>query len=824
MKTLKKHGGKALALLLAAVMVFSAAGCKKNAGGVSSVTGPDDYYQFIDEAASQKGDADSQDGANTDGNGQTNTENKPTPGIDGERSRELTLDFSKVRGINFSSPYAQSWSPEALSPSKYREDLTRQDLKNVADMGLNSIRLWPRTINYFTNDIADNIKANQAVYQSVLKICREYKLSVLLLVFMEVPEAYGNGSKAAAIMDMYAELAIEFKDIIIGIEVCNEPDINILPLDSAAPGKYKEASSDWQKRKPFLTWATEYMKKKNTGKLLSCGFISAPLYDSYDQTNFGVANIHNYEPTLSAFAKVIDKMKAEDKKHLGKERPIAVTEIGHQGGRMQPVSDITEYCEANGIGYYIWEYANGYWGDIQGVVDLAGAQRVSTFPFFMVRNFKTTYPVEAVGYDVTGPSNGLKGWADAIFGKINAFSAIEYDAESFINGVRCHLGYYTESHDRILARAPKEKGGLSKAKYQYHYGIYTAACAALPYIRDYGTYTTNNALGGTEKPAYWDGGDMPVPMHYRPKFQKKAGKDGSAGVLFQGENRLLSDRKLESGRYSVSADLKPGFDSNATIVVLATKDNKQIVTPAIRISVSAAVSAQGAKLPNMYPKAYTLSLSNATGETIATAQLSARDFDKNGYVYAEVKFDAGVKSSSIEVFINGTRKLQQAVQVEDTAAQVYAGFDGMVYQSMFVDNFVVKSADGKALFSDNFESVRRDFDRLVYNVGNNVQLKTLLGDIVSRERALLQMPEEGGSAPSNIKKTQGSGLMRVTFTDNFHGEAAYEVEALLDGQYAAIWRGWPDNTDLYIPQYEAKNQYRLTVIKKDGSRGPSVNF
>ena len=744
---------------------------------------------------------------------------------------ELAAQYAAIRGINYSSVYSQSWAPEALMPERYREDLTRKDLENVVKMGFNSIRLWPRTINYFTDAIAAEIDGNMDVYRSILSICREYNLTAMVILFMEIPASYGDDTSASAILDGYAQLAEEFDDVIIGFEIANEPDLAVDSLNPSSVLTYL-GNSSWDGRKPFVKWATDYFRAAEGTKPLSCGFMTAPLFDHFDQDNYEIANVHNYEPVLSDFGQVFTNIKSRDNGRLGYARPLVTTELGQPGGLAQPLSDTMKYCEDNGIGYYIWEYANGYWGDMQGIFDNAGVQRIATLPYSAIENFKQTFPVTATAFDATNGGTGLyQGIVTNTKNNLTTGNAASL-SERFVNGTRSLLGYYTKNFSDIIGLPAANTSSLSDIDFNYHYAIYRAASASLPYIRANGAYAANNALGGSESVSYWDGGSTgtsPVPLYYRPKFYAGMGKHDSTAVLLQNESRLLPVRELASSTYTLSADLKPGFDSEAAISVLAEKNDAQVRTRGFRVSVSANVSTAGQEIPAIYAAPYLLKLTEVYDwqglNTIASVPLTASDFDTNGYINAAVTADYGSASSVISVYINGegSPRLTQTVTVDSPSLQKYAGFDCFYWQSAYVDNMKL-SQGGTVLFSDDFEN-GKSYERLVYNPQTNAQLKSDVQDIITAEKTLLNLPADGGSAPAIISASFDSkSALNVTFTDNYQGEAAYELQALVNTSFVPVWRSLPDETTIKVPQSNQGTKYRLVVVKTDDTYGPSVNI
>ena len=748
-------------------------------------------------------------------------------------SPDKAIDTGLIQGININFKAGSGFMPTSLDPNYYRGDLIRAELAKIKQLGFNSIRLMARVTMENANAFASRIDENMKPYEDLALACRENGLRMLPVLLPASPggATYGDsGSVYYKILEAFAEkLDKEYGDILIGFEIANEPDTNTFGLSDEESIKRINEDTVWNnERKPFIAWAAETLKSLGVKAPLSVGNMNSLRLESFDAEHMDVANFHNYETPFASFVKFINQVKENDKKILGRERPVIITEIAHQGGRTQSASEAIAYCRENNIGYFVWEYYNSfYWGDIQGIMDMRGRLRIAGLPFDMVSNYSVHAPLRTAAYDLTyGGTKALTYMLPQIVAGVRDGSenALSNSAEFAYNCMRATVPYYVPDFREAVFYA---EGTTLSDKFKTI--LFDCIDAMRPYIRDYGSYSNDNRLGGTKNVTYAENTAVVSSSvennSNRARYAFRAGKDGGDAIWMQSENLMVAKTSFDlSHQYAVSADLKPELDRWAGIAI-ACGDNSgenQRGNPGVYLRVTGKVSDQAKKLPqsgNLKEYSVTILVRDQIGalKQNALLDLKADDFDADGYVNIRVEYkgDATDGNALTGSVFCGERSIGGFTVASglDKGGK-YLGLEAPVACATFFDNLKVEDMTQNAVvFSDSFEQGRVDNDLVTYKPGLNNAILDRFAEIealLNRELAVAL------GVPGDTEVFDNGSLLTVLWNDKSKGESGYEIERSTDGKtWETYWRTAPNTSWAIIPlygNYAGRFSYRVAPV------------
>ena len=730
-----------------------------------------------------------------------------------------TIDNGLIQGININFKSGHGATSLTLDPNYYRDDMIRKDLARIKQLGFNSIRILSKVDGGTAIQFAANLDMYMKPYEDFMLACRENGLRVLPVLLPSSPGAgtYGDeNSTYYKILKAFVEKIDKvYSDILIGFEICNEPDTNTFGLNDEDALARIQADTIWnEERKPYIAWVAKTLRELGAKAPLSVGNMNSLRYESFDAEHMDVANFHNYETPFYDFVRYIEQIREIDMEVLGKERPLIITEIGHQGGRIQSPSEAIAYCRENNIGYFVWEYYNSfYWGDIQGLMDMRNRLRVSGLPFDMVRNYGVHAPLRTAGYDLT--YGGTKALASALVQisggvKNGSLDALSESAEFAYNCARATAPYYMPDFREAVFFA---EGGTTEEKFKTI--ILECIDIMRPYIREYGSYTNDNLLGGEAKVSYAENAAVKYSSvennSNRARYAFRAGKDGTDGIWMQSENLLVAKTAIDPSKTHVlSADLKPDLDRWAGLAIVCGDNSGESDTgnQGVYLRVTGKISDGAKALPlsgNTKEYSVTVVVRDRYGALKQTAllDLKAEDFDQDGYINIRVEYkgDATEGNALSASVYCGERNVGSFTVVDGLEkGEKYVGLESPGAYVTFFDNLKLENVTDKTVvFSDSFEQGKVDNDLLTYKPGQN---HAILDKFAEIEAVLNRQLSVALGTPKEVEVFVAGNLLTILWQDKSKGHSGYEIQRSPDGvNWETYWRTTPSQSSAIIPLY-----------------------
>lgn len=758
-------------------------------------------------------------------------------------------DGSTVRGINYTPLYNYGWFVGAMEESRYRPTIIREELALVTQLGFNSVRLMSPFGSWNSNQTAaEPILKN---YDDFLLACRENGLTVSLVMPRFPDEDYRaeNSFTRWLLTEMVNRFDKKYEDVIVQYEVANEPDLNIFSFDVEG-GKNKYLSDEeWNNvKKPNLQFSRDLLKELGVTKPISVGAMTTSLYTPWDAENFDVINLHPYlntvENTDLGFTSVAAKMDMET---LGYVRPVVYTEIVWISGNHSRASDITQYCHENDLAYYVWGFAaNSYEQGMQGIMDVDRVLRVGTLPYPILQKYDKWWPVAAASYDDTptgGGSNILGSIRSAIeYKKIGGNELVNYmakGAQAAHSQMGALSGYWTPDF-RELFLTSEGKTVAEKAEA----AMRNSVLSILPYIRTYGTYENDNALGGTLKANYFENmykyNTSRGQSIWRARFTMDKGKDGSKGIFMEYCSNLILRQPLDPSKtYTVSIDLNPSVDSYNGIAFACSDDADNTygaANPGIYLRVSHKESADSAAIVSSPVQAgntiqvYTIDRSQ---KQTWRSMIPLKDeyFDEDGYISLTIEFTGnGTREYPFEATVYNREKKIGTIDVKSSAMPSNCGnlaLFGAETGVNYFDNLILADENGTVLLSDSFESGKYDYEFLTYTFGGakgDWSDEITTGDMTNHkyydemERFAKQLLGSAFSykIPENFAAYVCDGLLVCEWDYNGVGESGFEIQRSKDGvKWESYWRSMAGTRAAIIPLFTndaAEYQYRISPV------------
>ena len=767
-------------------------------------------------------------------------------------------DGSPVYGINYTPVHIYGWLPSVMSGEYYVPGKLEEELTHIKSMGFNSVRLLPTfydglyslTDAEFTNILV----AYEERYRELLGICRKLGLTADVGM-LPIPENGGDyqteGGKIEKTLEMFVKrIGVDFQDVIVLWEISNEPDVNTWGLNYEDSVQAFKNDQKWNSvTKPFLESAASYMDKfyeevPEYKIPYSIGCMNSARCDEWDSQNMDVLNIHDYNRTIAQTETFMNEAYALDTATLGRVRPVVLSEV-MMSGMYQPADDIVDYCIKNNISFYIWGYsAISFEQGFQGLVDLTEKMRISTLPLSMIPDANEAFPMSVPSYDLT--AGGLNEYHTAlnymnsvINNNSDTLAEWEDAVEHFYNWVRYMVPYATESFHTLYALAGSNK--MAKLKY-----IADLGCAmVLPYIRTYGTYQNDNALGGSESADYYESftryntnDGMNV---FRSRFAFGEGKDKSKAILMQGYNSLTVRNGTTDLRkiYSFSAELKPLTDSGAELGVMCRQDD-QGENPGMYFRVTRDVSdaVKASASMNDKIKPYSLLVYGVSDQGVSSIlkeiTLSESDFDNDGFLSLRVDYTGlGTSQSPLtaNVYINGTRRFEISFKLLNSTGAVldcYPSLNTPNAMGAYFDNIILKNiSDNSTILSDSFETGKYDYDYLVYDPSLNLKQNVTMTNsdilnLLDDFRNKLDIKESVFNAQPEIKEIRYDGeSLIIDWIYGGSGEYGFEIQKSSDNgrTWKSYWRTAPDDFSAIIPVSSLDTQalYRVCAVTENNS-------
>lgn len=740
-------------------------------------------------------------------------------------------DGTVVYGINYTPAYLWGWFASAVNEAEFRPDTIKSELKDIVDMGFNSIRILPPVYPTLITETSDDefntaLAGYKGRLSTVFKFCQELGLTIDAVMCwsgsnISDADYMVSGSRTERIIKMFLDLGATYNDVVVLWEIENEPDFEIKD-----PSKAEEviSSTEWTNKKVFFTWAKgiidDYYSENTSARKIpvSIGTIDSAEYDSWDSQNMDVLNMHIYSSTVSATEEELLLAVNLDREN-NVNRPIVISEFAAANTR-QPASDIINWCKHNGLACYFWGYGStANEQDKQGIVDNLGKIRPSTLPLSVITDAARLSSQTVAAYDLT-----LGGIASVGY---------YYLAEDFYNWARLIVPYYTEDYKDVYENAP---GNNDEEKNNYIFAL--AAKMALPYIRTYGTYTNDNANGGTGNAGYYENDTkyntgIKGTNVFRARYAFSEGVNGSDAIIMQEDNELAMLNATSDG--SVEVKIKLADNSQAGLVIKSENETSTSATSGLYIYVSGGNSDEVSAnkiLKNTYP-AYKLKVYEIDANGIRKNEnwhdISASDFDADGYLTLKAQYTgAGTENSPLNcnVFVNNIEKAQATVtglSDKNTCVTLINAITSVAY----FDDVIFRNSQNEIVFSDSFENGKFDNDLVTYNISkaynnnswsdsvvDNVGMVHYLNDMIttySSETVSLSTP-----TITNYNLTNNN--LTISWIYSGTGENGFEIQRSNDQtNWETYWRTAPDKNSAIIPVGDEANEYfyRVSPVSSD---------
>ncbi len=758
-------------------------------------------------------------------------------------------DGTIVRGINYTPLYNYGWFVGVMTESHYRPNVIREELALVALLGFNSVRLMSPFGSWNNNPTAaEPILKN---YDDFFLACRENGLTVSLVLPRYPEEDYKAEDSFTRwlLTEMVNRFDKKYADVIVQYEVSNEPDLNIFNFDVEWGKNQYLTNSDWNNSmKPCLQFSRDLLKELGVTKPISVGAMTTSLFTPWDAENFDVINLHPYlntvENTDVGFTSVAAKMDMET---LGYVRPVVYTEIAWISGNHSRASDIMQYCHENDLAYYVWGFAaNSFEQGMQGIMDVDKVLRVGTLPYSLLQNYSRWWPVAAVSYDDTptgGGANILGSVRSAIeYKKIGGTELVNYmakGAQAAHSQMGALAGYWTPDFRELFLTST---GNTVAEKAET--AMRNSVLSILPYIRTYGTYENDNALGGTLKANYFENmykyNTSRGQSIWRARFTMDKGKDGSKGIFMEYASNLVLRQPLDSAKtYTVSIDLNPSIDSYNGIAFACGDDDDNtynVLNPGIYFRVSHKESADSAAIqsspaqPANTIQIYTVDQAKKQTWRSVIA-LKEEYFDEDGYISLTIEFAGnGTREYPFKATVYsgetklGTVNVKASAMASDCGNLMLFGAETGVN---YFDNLILSDENGTVLLSDSFESGKHDYEFLTYTFGgakgdwsNEITTGDMTNPKYYDEMESLAKRLLGSAfsykVPENFASYVCDGLLVCEWDYNGVGESGFEIQRSKDGsKWESYWRSMAGTRAAIIPLFTDdadQYQYRISPV------------
>ncbi|MBE5786840.1 MAG: hypothetical protein E7324_04785 [Clostridiales bacterium] len=751
-------------------------------------------------------------------------------------------DGSLVRGVNFTPVHNGGWFVGAMARSDYRPDLMRRELAMIKQMGFNSVRI----LSPFGDWLFGNKTACRAIldnYDDFFRACREFGLTADVVLPRFPQEDYSDQLSFTRwlLKEMVTRFEEKYSDVIIMWEVANEPDLNVFTTDAIRGIRAYENSEEWnQVMRPCLQFTRDYLKELEVETPLSVGAMTSSLYTSWDAENFDVINLHPYIALLEVADQGYTRQAAAmDMETLGYVRPMVFTEVSWASGNLSRASDIMQYCEENNIAYYLWGWgANSYEQCMQGIMDPAGRLRVATLPFSLLQRHEKWWPAAAASYDDTPAGGGadIRGiLSEAMFDSRNP-AKMATAAQNAHGQLGALAGYWTPDFRECYLTAPGESM-LEKSRYVLEKSL----LSMLPYIRTYGTYANDNALGGGLPANYFENhykyNTSRGHLFFRSRFAEGEGKRGTDGIVMCNENELVLRQPLNPAQtYQVSVDLRPGLNTVCGVGLACGDDEDtayQVKNPGVYFRVSHLESADSARnMSSTVQKALAVevrSVNQFKAESwLKTLNLTEDMFDEDGYVHFSIRFSGNGTLAyplQAEVFAGGV-SLGKIIVKSGTMqgdGNIVLFNSGCDYS--YFDNLLLEDAQGHPLLSDTFESGKYDYELLTYTnergrrdwaseAARDGLTNQKYFDAIYKNAVRLLGQDILHAQPEKFALYRCDSLLCAQWEYAGTGESGFEIQRSLDGKtWHTYWRTMAGSRSAVIPLFagEAEKEYLYRI-------------